>query len=645
MTEPRIHLIFKTHLDIGFTDHAEKVRRQYHERFIPQAIETGEHFYTENPDRPKFIWTTGAWLIWDYLNTGSPFEIRRLEQAIDRGLIRWHGLPFTTHSELMSANLFRAGLSYSQELDGRFGKRTTAAKMTDVPGHTLGIVPLLAEAGIRFLHIGVNTASPPPDVPDVFRWRAPSGEDVVVMYQRSYGETCFPAGLIDGLSFAHTNDNIGPQSVSQTAEAYRSIHKQHPKAIIQASTLDDYGTLLWDIKDNFPIVEMELGDSWIHGSAADPIKTSRFLRLQSIYDDMARDGLTTQRLTFGRKLAMVAEHTCGVDIKSYLRDETAWSKPDFETARKDDFRFVYTEASWAEQRAYLDDALTELNGKDRTAADKALTALSTPKIETSTGKHSTLEFDGWHMEIAPDTGDIITVTDPGGVVLSGRSGSLIAYRYESYDADDINRHMDTYLTHREEWAILDHDKPGLARSGAALSKVFLPILKSIGSSGVVMTMPDEAVEMYGAPAQVSLQFSICEGSLNFCLSLHGKSANRMPEASFLSITPEGSGQWELLKMGLWHKSENFAQGGGAQLQAVSAVRSHLASNLSLVIEPLDTPLVAPQSWDFMTFCKTLPDFKDGIRFNIHNNKWGTNFPMWWEGDFSAHFKLKLSGAN
>ncbi|MGO8034205.1 hypothetical protein ACC712_38675, partial [Rhizobium ruizarguesonis] len=55
----------KTHLDIGFTDHAEKVRRQYHERFIQQAIETAKHFHAENPEEPKFIWTTGAWLIWD----------------------------------------------------------------------------------------------------------------------------------------------------------------------------------------------------------------------------------------------------------------------------------------------------------------------------------------------------------------------------------------------------------------------------------------------------------------------------------------------------------------------------------------------------------------------------------------------------
>src|SRR3569833_2041261 len=129
MPHRRIHLIFKTHLDIGFTDHAAKVRAQYHQRFIPQAIDTGEHFFAENPDRPAIIWTTGAWLIWEHLATQGAAEVKRLERAIDRGLIRWHALPFTTHSELMSPNLFRAGLSYARELDRRFGKKTIAAKM------------------------------------------------------------------------------------------------------------------------------------------------------------------------------------------------------------------------------------------------------------------------------------------------------------------------------------------------------------------------------------------------------------------------------------------------------------------------------------------------------------------------------------
>jgi hypothetical protein len=94
-------------------------------------------------------------------------------------------------------------------------------------------------------------------------------------------------------------------------------------------------------------------------------------------------------------------------------------------------------------------------------------------------------------------------------------------------------------------------------------------------------------------------------------------------------------------MGLWHPAGSFARSGGAQLQAVNAVSGEIADVGPVVVQPLDTPLVAPQSWDFMTFCRGLPDFEEGIRFNLHNNKWGTNFPMWWEGDFSARFRIGL----
>lgn len=641
MTDKRVHLVFKTHLDIGFTDHAEKVRRQYHERFIPQAIETGAHFHAENPEEPKFIWTTGAWLIWDHLNSRSPAEVAALEQAIERGLIRWHGLPFTSHTELMSPELLRAGLSYSQELDRRFGKKTIAAKMTDVPGHTLGMVPLLAEAGIRFLHLGVNTASPPPEVPDVFRWRAPDGAEVVVMYQRSYGETYFPEGFDDGLSFAHTQDNIGPQSVPQTAEAHRDMHRLEPDAVIRAATLEDYGAILWDKRERFPVLELELGDSWIHGSATDPMKTAKFLALQRLYDRFAGEGLNARRLAFGRGLAMVAEHTCGVDIKSYLRDDTAWAKDDFEAARKGDYRFAYTEASWDEQRGYIDQAVAELDANDQQKAQAVLAELFAPSLVSDKGRETCLSAGGWSIELNETTGDVMALTSPQGRRISGGDGALIAYRYESYDAADVNRHMDTYLTHRQEWAVLDHDKPGLGRSGAALSKVFVPSLESTGEGGLLLSMPVEAVKRFGAPQQLVMTFSADRDALQLRLSFRDKPANRMPEASFLSFMPGGAKDWAFRKMGLWHQSGNYAKSGGAQLQAVSAVRGEIADAPALVVEPLDTPLVAPQSWDFMTFCKGLPSFEEGIRFNLHNNKWGTNFPMWWEGDFSARFRISV----
>ncbi|KQX34337.1 hypothetical protein ASD04_17010 [Devosia sp. Root436] len=167
------------------------------------------------------------------------------------------------------------------------------------------------------------------------------------MYQASYGATDFPAGADIGLSFAHTNDNIGPQSAGQTVEALRHIRHAWPDAEITASTLDAFGAEMWAGREQFPVLEQEIGDSWIHGTASDPEKLARFRALQRLCDGF--DTITPERLAFGRGLTQVAEHTWGVDIKTYLRDETAWTRPDFEAARRSDYRFAYTEQSWAEQ--------------------------------------------------------------------------------------------------------------------------------------------------------------------------------------------------------------------------------------------------------------------------------------------------------
>lgn len=642
MTIKRIHLVFKTHLDIGFTDHAAKVRRQYHEQFIPQAIATGEHFFAENPERPAFIWTTGAWLVWDHLNSQDGARVRRLERSIERGLITWHALPFTTHTELMSPAVFRAGLSYAQELDRRFGRATIAAKMTDVPGHTLGMVPLLAAAGVKFLHLGVNTASPVPDVPPIFRWRAPDGSEVVVMYQASYGETDFPAGDDLGLSFAHTNDNIGPQSVGQTVEALRAMRHAHPDAEIVTSTLDAFGAEMWARREGLPVVTQEIGDSWIHGAATDPQKMAQFRALQRYYDSVEAD-LTPERLAFGRGLAMVAEHTWGVDIKTYLRDEQAWDRPAFEAARSNDYRFAFAEQSWVEQRDYLKAAVDGLAQPERGRALSGFAELL-PAQSMLPQPGATLAHEGWSAVLDPQTGDIASLTTPSGVTIAGRNGSLLGYRHESYDWTELQRHLDSYLQHRLEWAILDHDKPGLDKAATARTSSFAPDLLGIGNDGrtAVGQLPAQARQALGGPDRHGLSIRALDANrVEIGLVLRDKPANRMPEAGFLSFTPEGAPHWSLRKMGLWHEPGNMVRHGGGQLQAVEAMRVNMG-DLTLTVTPLDTPLVAAASAPFMPFQPEPPDYSAGIRFNIHNNKWGTNFPMWCEGTIAVRLVLELS---
>src|ERR1700689_1315960 len=67
----RVLVMFKCHLDVGFIDTQANVVRMYFERHFPQAIQTAATFRREGSDR--YIWTTGSWLIYQYLEkAGRP---------------------------------------------------------------------------------------------------------------------------------------------------------------------------------------------------------------------------------------------------------------------------------------------------------------------------------------------------------------------------------------------------------------------------------------------------------------------------------------------------------------------------------------------------------------------------------------------
>ena len=259
-----VYLIFKTHLDIGYTDYAENVINNYFENYIPNAIKVG--YELKGTDTP-FVWSVGSWLISEALKRGID-----IETAIKDGIITWHGLPYTSHTELMTKELFEYGVKIAKNLDGKYQRNTIGAKMTDVPGHTKAMIPILRKYGIEFLHIGVNTASPLPDVPPLFKWKC--GEDyITVMYQKSYGTTMELGDF--AVHFAHTNDNLGPQSPDEIIAVYRELQAKYPDAVLKAVTLNDLALKVREI-ENLPVVDAEIGDTWIHGAATDPKKLAEY---------------------------------------------------------------------------------------------------------------------------------------------------------------------------------------------------------------------------------------------------------------------------------------------------------------------------------------------------------------------------------
>ena len=137
---------------------------------------------------------------------------------------------------------------------------------------TTAIVPLMKKCGLEFLHIGVNPATPVPQVPPLFRWTCEESE-IVVMYQGDYG---MPAEFGDFvLYFAHTGDNLGPQSTQGIIDIYDELREKYPDYKIKAATLNDVALRLREIED-LPLIDKEIGDTWIHGAGTDPKKMGMF---------------------------------------------------------------------------------------------------------------------------------------------------------------------------------------------------------------------------------------------------------------------------------------------------------------------------------------------------------------------------------
>jgi len=397
------------------------------------------------------------------------------------------------------------------------------------------------------------------------------------------------------------------------------------------------------------VIDREIGDSWIHGVGTDPVKVSRFLELQRLYDHFEEDGLTPQRTAFGRRLCLVPEHTWGMDIKTFLRDETHWDRADFDRARRNDPRFAFCESSWDEQRAYLDTAVDALDDEDRALAE-SVAATAKPNsggtaIHASAEIASDIEISGWRLVIDRASGAVQSLSSPSGTRIAG--DGLIAYVYESYDAGDVATHMRTYLTDRVRWALLDHGKPGLEQARTARSASYATELAGIEreSDRIVLhwRTPSAAHEQLGAPEHVSLCIRpLGATQLRLELVMHDKPANRMPEASFLEFAPAAALEWQLHKLGIWLSAGDVVHNGGGALQAASALRAKLPSGAMLRITPFDSPLLAPLDAAFMTFTSAPPGFSAGVRFNLHNNKWGTNFPMWCAGTLRFRFDLEIS---
>jgi hypothetical protein len=215
-------------------------------------------------------------LLYEYLDQASAADRKIMEEAIARGDIAWHALPFTWQTEMMSQSMIEGSLALSRDLDRRFGKVTTGAKMTDVPGHTRGLIAPLAKHKVGFLEIGVNGGSTVAKLPPIFLWKSPSGASLPVMYHWDYSGTVRVPGSGIALATRVRDDNSGPHKAEEIAKMHADLAKQFPNAEIVACNLSDMAEAIGPHREGLPVVTQEIGDTWIYGVASDPLKVARY---------------------------------------------------------------------------------------------------------------------------------------------------------------------------------------------------------------------------------------------------------------------------------------------------------------------------------------------------------------------------------
>lgn len=713
-----VYVVFKVHLDLGYTDFATQVELKYFKQVLPDAMRVAQELREREPEA-RYCLTVSSWVLHEFLERASASERVSCERAIAAGDLAWHALPFTFHSELLDASLLQASLGFSASLDRRFGRHTTGGKMSDVPGHSIGIVRPLVDAGIEFLDVGTNGGNVNPQVPflategaepiggrrrdfldpdkqellaileergiageeawaiaehvpvpdaeqaPIFRWREPTGRELLVLYHRGYGNTVVVPGTDVALSIRVRFDNRGAHSREQVIGAWSDLRRRFPGARLVLATLSDVGRELAKHRESFPVLSDELGDSWIFGVASDPTKLARYralarLRRQWLDEGRWRSG-DGRDLAFLSRLLRAPEHTWGLDGYDLAGHDRTYQVSSFETVRRAVPAFARNEDSWREKRRDIDLAIETLPEELRAEAAGALAELSVQRSRgLGYGPHDTgRDIIGrhWTVRVGGDGSLTRAHEHAAGREWADPEHRCAAFVYETFDQADYDRFNARFSSSFEPFVAMKH---GLAAFGGGVRGEWAPTATRVGvrvqPDGlrvlVELEMPPRDVDPSGVggwPSNLELEYWLPESRAQIGVTLRwfGKRATRHPEAMTLSFTPrlQPDAHWWLDKLGTNVAPDSVVAQGGRALHAVwTGVRAEDEGGI-LYVDTLDAPLVGPACRGVLQFDDLPRPAGGGMHFNLYNNVGGTNWPQWYSDDGVSRFVLRAAPAD
>ncbi|WP_084958819.1 glycoside hydrolase family 38 C-terminal domain-containing protein [Thermoactinospora rubra] len=197
-----VFVVHHSHLDIGYTDPQGTVLR-HHLDYLDAALRLTEETGAW-PDDARFRWTVESSMpVLRWLAARPREQADAFAERVRQGLIEVTALPFQLHTEACSTEELYRQLRFAE----RFPFPVRSAMHTDVPGAVVGLVDALNAAGVRYLAAAHNWAGR--SVPYLhggdtltrpFRWRAPSGNELVVWFTDTPHGMAYMEGNTVGLT-------------------------------------------------------------------------------------------------------------------------------------------------------------------------------------------------------------------------------------------------------------------------------------------------------------------------------------------------------------------------------------------------------------------------------------------------------------
>ncbi|NLR94132.1 glycoside hydrolase family 38 N-terminal domain-containing protein [Flammeovirga agarivorans] len=301
-----VYLLHHSHVDIGYThtqDEVEKMQWQNLDDAVMMSEKTADY-----PEDSKFKWSVEVmWAVESYLKNTTPEKKEAFLKAVKNGSIELDGLYGNMLTGLSNPQELVESTFDALQVSDEVGVPLESAMITDVPGYTWGLVPVLAHSGVKYLSAGTNvfhriggTISTWGDRP--FYWSSLSGEEKIMVWVHEKGYSHFHTGLgftdlkvlltpksvfdylnelndrnypydITTLRYTVGSDN-GPvdQGISETVKQWNETYET-PRVVLSTTT-ESFKAFEKRFGDELPVVKGDFTPYWEDGAGSTSKETT-----------------------------------------------------------------------------------------------------------------------------------------------------------------------------------------------------------------------------------------------------------------------------------------------------------------------------------------------------------------------------------